>query len=111
MPFGDDHVLVGIGQAGEQRQGRALRPARVDALRLGKRLFRQEGHDRVDLRVHALDLRDEGAHELDRRDLAGPKHAGELACGKEDEVSHNWGQTPIKLIAGVFGGAKTTGLT
>jgi hypothetical protein len=67
-----DDVLDGDGQAAE---GQVFRPFSVECFRLLQRLIGQEGHDRVDLRVHALDLRDERAYHLGGRKLARPDQA------------------------------------
>ena len=59
-------VLVGDGQAGERAADALLAVQRLGGL---ERLLGQEGDDGVDLRVHALDLRDERPHHLGGGDL------------------------------------------
>ena len=87
-PLGRHQVLVGDRQAG-QRLGLVRLGVPVEFSRRGKRGFGQERHDRVDLGVHALDLRDEGLHHLGGRELAAADQPGQLFCGCEADVGHS----------------------
>ena len=88
-PLGRDEVLVGDGQPEEGADRVAPREGGVGRSRLRQRALRREGHDRVDLSVHAFDLGEVRAHHLDHRHLAGADARGQLRRGHEAEIGRH----------------------
>ena len=79
--------LCAIGQAVERAERLAARERLVGGARLRAAPVGDERHDRVDLRVDALDLGEVRLQHLGHRGAAGADQLAELGCGQEAEVT------------------------